>query len=201
MEQSLGHMQDIQPRPVRPSRQALMGNAVLGMSVFVITELMFFTALVSAFNVIRVDIRGWGPPQNVTLPVLATAFNTFILLTSGVLCFFADRRMQQGQKEKAAALLSQAAILGLCFVSFQGIEWVKLLKYGMTMTSGVFGATFFLLIGSHALHAVMGIMGLGWGYYLASKNRLTADGLRALVIFWAFVVGIWPILYRLVYFK
>src|SRR4051812_41383193 len=97
-------------------------------------------------------------------------------------------------------LLSQAILLGSFFVIFQGYEWVHLIRYGLSMTSGIFGATFFLLIGSHGLHALIAVIAMALVYWKLVKGSLTADGLRAMSIFWLFVVGIWPVLYGLVYF-
>ena len=111
MEQVLRAGQMIGRRK-RPAREALMPSAVLGMSLFVATEVMFFTALMSSYLVIKADIRGWAPPENVTLPVMATAFNTLVLMASGVLIVLADFKLRKGQADKAATLLSQAALLG-----------------------------------------------------------------------------------------
>ena len=60
----------------------IISNKVLGMLIFVFTEVMFFTALISAFLVIKGDAP-WSIPHGVRLPILATAYNTMVLLFSG----------------------------------------------------------------------------------------------------------------------
>jgi heme/copper-type cytochrome/quinol oxidase subunit 3 len=187
----------------RPIRQTVVSNAVLGMLIFVVTEIMFFAAFVSAFLVIKAKVFGvWAPPGDVMLPRLATGFNTAVLLASGGLMTAATLSHAKAPfNAKAKSLYLQGALLGTFFVLFQGYEWMKLISYGMTMTSGLFGATFFLLIGSHGLHAAVAVIAMaicGWQMW---KNTLDPERLKGLLVFWLFVVLIWPVLYGMVYFS
>lgn len=191
-----------------PSRRSgrppnVVPNEVLGMILFVLTEVMFFMALISAFMVIRSQVMGtWAPPGDLRLPVLATAFNTAVLIASGALMALATRAYANPDtKAKAKTFYSQAILFGAFFVAFQGYEWVKLIGYGMTMQSSMFGATFFLLIGSHALHALLAVIAMAFMYFKMVKGSLTVNQLRSMLVFWLFVVGVWPILYGLVYFN
>jgi heme/copper-type cytochrome/quinol oxidase subunit 3 len=102
--------------------------------------------------------------------------------------------------EKSRWAFVGAMILGALFVILQGREWLNLLSLGMTIGSGIFASTFFLLIGSHGLHAITAIIAMlilliwtKYGYY-------RYDHIQGMMIYWLFIVGIWPILYRLVYF-
>ena len=89
--------------------------------------------------------------------------------------------------------------MGLVFVAIQGFEWSQLLAHGLTMTSGVFGACFFLLIGGHGLHAMVAVLVLFYTFMRLKRGLVTLDQLRSVQIFWYFIVGIWPFLYVLVY--
>jgi len=84
----------------------------------------------------------------------------------------------------------------------QGYEWVRLIHYGLHVTSGAYGATFYTLIGLHAVHVLGALVWLGVALRLVSRGRFL-DGragiLRACAIYWHFVVGLWPILYVAVY--
>jgi heme/copper-type cytochrome/quinol oxidase subunit 3 len=188
--------------PFRP-RVPAVSSVVLATLIFVITEVMFFCALISAYTVIKSHVFGaWSPPGDLRLPVAATALNTAILMISGVLMFLAVRvfsRDGDAGRAKARALLGQALLFGAVFVAFQGYEWVKLIRYGLSMTSGIFGATFFLLIGSHGLHALAAVVVMALVYRRLIRGELTVQGLRAMSVFWLFVVGIWPVLYSMVY--
>jgi cytochrome c oxidase subunit III len=194
---------DFVTSPVRNRRKPAVASAVLGTSIFVIAELMFFTGLISAYLVIRAGTgSSWVPPEGIRLPVLTTAFNTLVLFASGACLFFAGQRFAKTEtKDQAEGLLFRAVLLGAFFVLFQGYEWVNLIRFGMTMKSGIFGATFFLLIGSHGIHAAAAVIAMLFIFFRLKAGRLRLDQLRAMQVFWAFVVGIWPFLYGLVYFQ
>ncbi len=184
----------------RPRREPLVPSAILGMLIFVISEAMLFAALLSAFLVIKAGSPSWAPPLGVSLPVKATAFNTAVLFTSGIFLLLACRVLSKGQDwQRAKILAGWATLLGAFFVVFQGIEWSRLLYYGMTMTSGVFGACFYLLIGCHGLHAVAAVIAMVWQFWRFDPQYLSPTSFYATAIFWSFVVGVWPVLYILVY--
>jgi heme/copper-type cytochrome/quinol oxidase subunit 3 len=184
----------------RPRREPLIPSAIMGMLVFVISEVMFFSALISAFLVIKAGSPNWAPPAGITLPIAATAFNTAILFTSGIFLHVAGRVLSQEEDwPRAKTLTGWAAFFGAFFVAFQGIEWVRLIYYGLTMTSGVFGACFYLIIGCHALHAVAAIIAMVGQFRRFEPERLAPVSFYSMSIFWFFVVGVWPVLYILVY--
>jgi heme/copper-type cytochrome/quinol oxidase subunit 3 len=170
------------------------------MLITVIVEVMFFSALISAYLVIRAGAGlRWVPPPNVRLPVEATMLNTIFLLISGILMVLAVLWYKKSLEKSRWAFVG-AMILGALFVILQGREWLNLLSLGMTIGSGIFASTFFLLIGSHGLHAITAIIAMlilliwtKYGYY-------RYDHIQGMMIYWLFIVGIWPILYRLVYF-
>ena len=92
-----------------------------------------------------------------------------------------------------------ALLLGAFFVCFQGVEWAKLLREGLTLTSSNHGAFFYMIIGMHALHALVAILALSIVYARMLRGTVTYAGFRATQIFWYFVVGVWPLLYLRVY--
>jgi cytochrome c oxidase subunit III len=185
----------------RRRREAPLADSVFGMLIFVSTEVMFFVALISAFIVIKAGVEPWSPPPGVRLPVIATAGNTALLLLSGVLLYQAGRGFAaEGRAARVQSLFRGAALLGTFFVLLQGYEWIRLINHGMTMTSGIFSACFFLLIGTHGLHAAAAALALTYLSIRLKRNALKLDQLQAMQVFWYFVVGIWPVLYGLVYF-
>ena len=194
--------QGIRERREQIARRQVVPSAVLGTLVAVGTEIMFFMALVSAYIVIKAGVgANWIPPSEVRLPVLTTAFNTFVLTLSGVALYMAGRLMKTRGPDKLTQRTFLAAILlATFFVGFQGYEWVQLIKAGMAINSGIFGACFFLLIGAHGLHAAAVILAMVWLFLRMKQGTLTQAHMTALQIFWAFIVGVWPILYGLVYF-
>jgi cytochrome c oxidase subunit 3 len=175
-------------------------NSVLGMIIFVAAEVMFFAALMSAHTIARATVLGgvWPPPGQPRLPVERTAFNTAILLLSGALLFVASRRARESQ-EKARPYVAGAILTGAAFILLQGVEWVRLLREGLTMTSSSHGAFFYLIVGAHALHAVVAIIALAAVYIPMRRGTLSPSRFAATQVFWYFVVLLWPIIYLRVY--
>jgi len=187
-------------RPESVRRAPLVSNGVLGMLIFIFTEVMFFAGLISAHTIVRSQVAGqmWPPYGQPRLPVEQTAFNTLALLASGVilvLAWFAFRRESNG----ARIPLLLSILLGCVFVAFQGVEWVALLGEGLTMQSSTYGGFFYLIVGAHALHAVGAMLGLIWAFWKLDREELTASQLATVSAFWYFVVLVWPILYVKVY--
>jgi heme/copper-type cytochrome/quinol oxidase subunit 3 len=180
-------------------RAPLLPNGVMGMLIFVATEVMFFSGLISAFVIGKSNaIGGWPPPGQPRLPVEETAFNTAALLASGVCLFFANRAFLKGEA-RAKGLLLASILLGAFFVMFQGAEWVALIREGLTLTSGQLGGFFYLIVGTHAVHAVVGFGILLYTYRKLLRGDLSRFTFWPAQIFWYFVVGLWPLLYWLVY--
>ena len=184
-------------------KQAIIPNAILAMLIFVGTEVMFFAALISAFLVIKAQIPFWPPPGEPRLPAVATAFNTGVLLASWVLLHLAGKSYAiQFQLAKTRRLMLIGIGLGAFFVLFQGYEWIQMISFGLTMVSSVYGGLFYFIIGTHALHVTAALSFLVYLWTRMgdpSGERMDPSVLTAGRILWTFVVGIWPLLYALVY--
>ena len=183
---------DPRPPPVMPS-------AVLAMLIFISTEVMLFAGLISAFLILKASAVGaWPPPGQPRLPLEETAFNTLALLVSGFMlwrarCAFA---LAPGRALRPLAI---AVGLGAFFVLFQGYEWVMMIGQGLTLTSSNHGSFFYLIVGLHAMHAVAGLTVLSWAWWRLRGGFLAGSSFAAAQVFWFFVVGLWPVLYVLVY--
>ncbi len=188
---SLRVMSDPRPPPILP-------NPVMGMLIFVIAEMMMFAGLMSAFSIVKAGALGWPPPGQPRLPVEATAFNTAALLASAVFLFIANSRYARN-RDLAKRPLFTAMGLGAFFVAAQGYEWISLIRQGLTLTSSNHGSFFYLIVGMHGLHAIAGLATLGWAALKLSRGRLAPGSFVASQVFWYFVVGLWPVLYFMVY--
>ena len=76
---------------------------------------------------------------------------------------------------------------------------MALIGEGLTASSSLHGGFFYLIIGTHALHAIGALTALAFCYVKLLQNKLTPAGFWAMRLFWYFVVGVWPILYWRVY--
>ena len=167
---------------------------------FIGAEVMFFAGLISSYFVLRMGAGQWPPPLQPRLPVLVTGLNTLVLLGSSLAMVRALRDREDHARVTRG--LAVVGALGVMFLLVQGYEWVRLVSYGLTVTSGAYGATFYTLIGVHGLHVLgalawLAIMlaGVRRGRFLAPP----AAGLRACGMYWHFVVALWPVLYVAVY--
>lgn len=176
----------------------LVSSSVLGMLIFIAAEVMFFAGLISAFTIIRSESAVWPPPGQPRLPIERTALNTLALLASGGALAYAQRAFGRDRRRARAPLLL-AMGLGGFFVLFQGFEWVALLRQGLTVTSSSLGSFFYLIVGLHALHAVIAIGLLAYAWVRLQRGWLVQSQLVTAAAFWYFVVGVWPVLYGVVY--
>jgi heme/copper-type cytochrome/quinol oxidase subunit 3 len=190
--------------PDRPAAlsQPLVSNARLALLMLIAAETMFFSGLIGAFIVFRVASQAWPPPFQPRLPVGVTALNTVILLLSGVAAQLALRAARAGKSALLQRWLSITVALGTIFLAVQGYEWLRLIRYGLKLSSGVYGATFYTLIGCHGVHVLGGALWLLIVLAQARKSRFSGQkyaGVELCAMYWTFVVALWPILYGLVY--
>ncbi|HBZ70198.1 MAG TPA: hypothetical protein DEP35_10865 [Deltaproteobacteria bacterium] len=171
---------------------------MLGMAIFLATELMFFTALVSALLVLRAGAVDWPPEGQPRLPIAATGVNTAFLLLSAIA--FERGARQQHDHRALSRGLAGAFALGSLFVLLQGVEWVRLIGFGLTAHSSLYGAMFYVIVGAHATHVLVALAAVGFALRCARRGHLAGWAeLAPYRMYWFFVVGIWPPLYGLVY--
>jgi heme/copper-type cytochrome/quinol oxidase subunit 3 len=189
---------DDSPSPSRP----LLDNVRLAMIFFLSAETMIFAAFVSGFLVLRMAAPQWPPPLQPRLPIVITGINTFVLLTSSAALIAAMAGFRRRDRTRLVRGLALTAALGGLFLAVQGYEWARLIHYGLHVTSGAYGTTFYTLIGLHAVHVIGALVWLLVALRLASHGRVfdgRAGVLRACAIYWHFVVALWPVLYVAVY--
>lgn len=190
-----------EPPGVRPNAP-LGSNAWLAILMLLGAEAMFFAGLIGAFLVFRVGTPVWPPPFQPRLPIVVTGVNTLILLASGVTMKLSLRANRKGDPARLVRMLSWTALLGAIFLAIQGFEWVRLLHFGLTVSSSVYGGLFYTLIGFHAAHVCGALIWLSAVFVQACRGKYTRQrdvGLQTCSMYWVFVVALWPLLYGLVY--
>ena len=191
---------DDDARPSADGRS--LSNARLGMLMLLGGEIMFFGGLVIAFLQLRLEAPAWPPVGQPRLPVGLTALNTLVLLSSSWTLVRALRMVRAGDRAGLVRWLGWTWGLGVLFLIIQGVEWTRLVGFGLRVSSGIYGATFYTLIGVHGAHVLGAVAWLGGMLWLARRGRFTPERhvpLDCCAIYWHFVVALWPVLYVLVY--
>ena len=189
------------PPPVRP-QAPFASNLWLAVLMLLGAEAMFFAGLIGAFLVFRIANPVWPPPFQPRLPIEVTGVNTAILLASAFTIRLGLRAIQRGDRSRLVRLLSWTAAAGAIFLVIQGIEWFRLLHFGLTLSSSIYGGLFYTIIGCHALHVFGALIWLLIVWQKARAGKYTRQnyvGLQTCSMYWVFVVGLWPVLYGLVY--
>lgn len=183
-----------------PKPKKIIPGIILAISIVIITEIMFFAGLISAYIIAYARAVDWPPIDQPRLPEYISISNMLILLASGVLLFLFKRKSKDGLYKKS--LLLSAVFLAVVFLIIQGTEWINLVNFGIQSSTGLYASYFYSLIAIHGLHVLIGLILLFRIYLIVSKKpeslKLT-DKVKAFSIFWYFVVLVWPILYFLLY--
>jgi cytochrome c oxidase subunit 3 len=191
----------------RRARSAFPEDGMVAMLIFLIFGAMIFAGMVGIFMLTRTAAGGaWPPAGQPWFPLEATAINTAVLLVSGVLVFLAARAWEK-REARVRPLLFSAIVLGACFVFFQGVMWVALIRQGLTLTSSQHGNFFCLIVGMHGANVLGALIFLGvvWRRLKPlrddeeQRGSLSRSTFSAARMLWYFVVGVWPVLYLSLY--
>ena len=129
--------------------------------------------------------------------------NTLLLLSSGVTITIAHHALRAGNRRVLMIFLALTIILGFTFLGFQAHEYAEAYtKLNLTLGSGVYGSTFFMLTGFHGLHVTLGAIMLTIIWLRCAKGHFTKDhhfAFEAVAWYWHFVDVVWLGLFMFVY--
>ena len=186
-----------QPPPGIPP----VSNARMGMLMLIGAETMFFAGLIGAYVVFRFGSPVW-PSGHLYLPVGITWVNTVFLLFSCYTMLRAMRGLKAGRQQSFVRWLAVTALLGSIFLGVQGSEWLNLVHDGLTISTGMYGATFYTLIGCHGLHVLVAVLWLCIVLFQARHGRFSQQnhiGVEICSMYWYYVGAVWVVLFPLVY--
>jgi cytochrome c oxidase subunit III len=196
-------------------------NLKLGMWVFLLSEVMFFTALIGAYIILRAAHPEHFAAPDVVLNVPLTAVNTFLLICSSVTMVKAFAAIEHGDQRGLRLWLLATVALGSLFLSVQVYEYIQLAHEGFVpMAEGyaavgrhgehggpiiggpLYGATFYTMTGFHGFHVLLGVLALIWITIRAFRGKYTQashGGVETMGLYWHFVDLVWIILFTIVY--
>ncbi len=129
--------------------------------------------------------------------------NTLLLLASGITITIAHHALRAGQRTSLLIWLGATILLGSTFLYFQAVEYIHAYhELGLTLGSGIYGSTFFMLTGFHGMHVTLGTIMLIVAWFRCAKGHFTRDnhfGFEAIAWYWHFVDVVWLGLFLFVY--
>ncbi len=131
----------------------------LGFWVFLGSETLFFGAFISTY-LIYAGRSIAGPYPHEVLDIPLTTISTFILLMSSLAMVLALHAVQRANRKGALTWLMATAALGMVFLGFQAYEFTHFYHVGLTLSSNLFGSSFFILTGFHGAHVTIGVIWL-----------------------------------------
>jgi len=138
-------------------------------------------------------VPAWG------LPLL----NTLILLSSGVTVTIAHHALRAGHRKALLIFLGATVALGALFLYFQGTEYIEAYKHlNLTLGSGIYGSTFFMLTGFHGAHVTLGTIMLAIIWFRCARGHFNKEhhfAFEAVAWYWHFVDVVWLGLFLFVY--
>ena len=164
-------------------------NRKLLMWAFIGSECMLFGSLIITYLVYRGrSIVGPYPEELLNIPFITVT--TFVLLMSSLTMVLALAAVQRNDMRQGKLWLLMTALLGLVFLSGQVYEFSHFVHEGLGLTTNLFGASFFLLTGTHGAHV------------FAMRGKLTsanAETVEITGLYWHFVDVVWIVLFTIIY--
>jgi cytochrome c oxidase subunit 3 len=179
-----------------------ISSSLLGMVLFIASEVMFFGGLFGAYFTIRSAAPQWPPPDTPHLSAAYAAVLTAILVTSSVTMQLGVWAIRRNEQRRLLLFLAVSLILGLIFLCLQALEYANLIEEGMTLSSGVFGSTFYTLTGFHGAHVAGGAAFILIVLLRARSGQFTAryhDTVEMASYYWHFVDVVWIGLFSTIY--
>src|SRR5579875_747772 len=181
-------------------RWKLPDRGVVGIIFLIITESALFTMFVAAYLIyIGKSITGPYPKDVLELPILAS----ICLLSSSGTIVFAEHALKHNQIGKFKLWWALTILLGAYFLYATGTEWHKLIyEDHLTISTNLFGTTFYSLVGLHASHVVVGLTFLSLVLVVTLLGFPIQTQLRRVLFlswYWHFVDAVWVVVFTVVY--
>jgi cytochrome c oxidase subunit III len=179
---------------------SLPDRGKVGMLSFIIAESAIFTIFVVAYLFyLGKSLTGPSPRDVLEVPI----FYTTCLLSSSVTIHLAAKRLARDQRAAFLVLWLLTTVLGGLFMYGTAQEWHRLIyEHGLTISTNVFGTTYYSLVGLHAFHVTVGLLMLAIVLVFGIAGRVSAAHsarVGVLSLYWHFVDAVWVVVFTVVY--
>jgi len=168
---------------------------------FIGSECMFFGSLIATYLIYRGRDKV-GPHPHEILNIPLTSVSAFVLLMSSLTMVLALAAIQRGNMGKTRLWLAATATLGMMFVGFQIYEFNHFVHEGLTLSTNLFGSTFYVLTGFHGTHVLVGVIWLWTLFFLTFTKRIGPGNdldVEICGLYWHFVDVVWIAIFTLIY--
>jgi cytochrome c oxidase subunit 3/cytochrome o ubiquinol oxidase subunit 3 len=178
----------------------LPDRGAVGIAFLIVTETALFTIFVVAYLVyMGKSATGPQPKDVLELPI----FSSICLLSSSATIVFAEKALHHGKMAAFKLWWLLTIALGLEFLVSTGMEWYKLIYHdGLTISTNLFGTTYYSLVGLHASHVIVGMMFLLLTLGVTLAGFPIQTQMRRVMFlswYWHFVDAIWVVVFSVVY--
>jgi len=172
----------------------------VGMASLIIAEAAIFTIFVVAYlYYIGKSLTGPTPSQVLETPI----FFTICLLSSSLTIHFAGKFLERGRQGAFLGAWLLTIVLGGLFMYGTASEWHRLIyEHGLTISTNLFGTTYYSLVGLHAFHVTAGLVMLFIVLMFSLAGRVGQDQsarINVLSLYWHFVDAVWVVVFTVVY--
>jgi cytochrome c oxidase subunit 3/cytochrome o ubiquinol oxidase subunit 3 len=188
-------LQHVENEPWRlPSR------GVVAMASLITAESAIFTIFVAAYlYYIGRDVAGPTPREVLEIPI----FGTVCLLSSSFFIVLAEHAITHARMKAFTLWWSVTILLGAIFLGDTAREWYKLIVHDhLTISTNLFGTTFYSLVGLHASHVIIGLLMMLVVLAFALTRKVEpahAERVKVLALYWHFVDAVWVVVFTVVY--
>lgn len=172
----------------------------VGMFALIVAEAAIFTIFVVAYIFyIGKSLTGPMPKDVLSVPI----FYTICLLSSSLTIHLAAKSLRQGSVLRFGILWFATIALGAAFLYGTATEWHRLIYHeGLTISTNLFGTTYYSLVGLHGFHVVVGLLSLSLVMALTLLGKVESEHagrIDVLSLYWHFVDSVWIVVFTVVY--
>ena len=172
----------------------------VGMACLIFAESAIFTIFVVAYLFyVGKSLTGPTPREALETPI----FYTICLLSSSLTIHFAGKVLERGRRGAFLFSWLFTIVLGALFLYGTGQEWHRLIyEHGLTISTNLFGTTYYSLVGLHALHVTVGLIMLSIVFLFGLAGRVGPEQsarIDVLSMYWHFVDAVWVVVFTVVY--
>ena len=188
------------PLPKTPAAWKLPYRGKVGMASLIFAESAIFTIFVVAYLFyVGKSFTGPTPREVLETPI----FYTICLLSSSLTIHFAGKFLERGRRGAFLSLWLLTIVLGGLFMYGTGQEWHRLIyEHGLTISTNLFGTTYYSLVGLHAFHVTAGLVMLSIVLLFGLARRVGPEQsarVDVLSLYWHFVDAVWVVVFAVVY--